>query len=282
MVGAEPRARRGRRGQEPERDPAPGAAGRDGRRRERHAPRNRDRAAQGRACTGAGRSRARTRARRRWSPRRPREISDRDVLRRRAAKGSASPGPQNRYRKATKPPTMAATSTGQTALKCRSSTAVDRRPEPPEQRREAEEPRPAGEDRQDDEPEQVVAREARRDGHELVGDRRQAFQQDDPVAVLGIGRAEGLRALVEPVELEQPCADRIVEQRADRVAEQGRRPPRSACRRGRRTRPAPAAPAPSAPASRRAAPGRTSFRRTRPRRAHRAAAGRAASDRVQS
>ena len=69
-------------------------------------------------------------------------------------------------------------------------------------RGEKEEARPAGEKGKNDEPEQVVAREAGGDGHELVRDRGQPLEEDDPVTILGVGLAEGRRALRQAVDPE--------------------------------------------------------------------------------
>src|SRR5690242_1375042 len=55
--------------------------------------------------------------------------------------------------------------------------SFDRRAIPTHQQSHQEEARATGDDRQDHEPEKAVAREPRRDGDELVGDRCQALQE---------------------------------------------------------------------------------------------------------
>src|SRR5262245_58357159 len=82
-----------------------------------------------------------------------------------------------------------------------------------------EEARAAGDERQHDEHEKVVAGKSRGDRHDLERNRGQAFDQNDPGAPFGIGLAEGLNALAIAIERDQPVAERVVEQRADGVAD---------------------------------------------------------------
>ena len=82
-----------------------------------------------------------------------------------------------------------------------------------------EEARAAGDDRQQHEHEEVVAGEARGDGDDLEGDRGQALDQDDPGAPFGVGRAEGFDPFAIAIGRDQPMADRVVEERADGIAE---------------------------------------------------------------
>ncbi len=65
---------------------------------------------------------------------------------------------------------------------------------------------------------EIVVGEAGRDRDDLVGDRRQALEQDDPGAVFGIGGAKRLDLVAVAVKLDQPLADRVVEQRADGIS----------------------------------------------------------------
>src|SRR5688572_15789466 len=88
-----------------------------------------------------------------------------------------------------------------------------------QQLRLEEEARAAGDERQNHEHEEIIAGKARSDGHDLERDRRQALDQDHPRAPFGIGLAEGLDALAIAVERDQPLAERVVEQRADGIAE---------------------------------------------------------------
>ena len=66
---------------------------------------------------------------------------------------------------------------------------------------------------------QVVAGETGGDGHQLERDRRQPLEQDDQRAPFGIGGAELLHPLAITIGRDQPRADGVVEERADRVAE---------------------------------------------------------------
>src|SRR4051795_8511427 len=74
-------------------------------------------------------------------------------------------------------------------------------------------------DRAQDEEPDIVAGKAGRDGHELIGDRREALEQDDHGAPFGIGGAEGVDLAAEAIDFDQPMADRVEEQRTDSVAQ---------------------------------------------------------------
>src|SRR5262245_29030370 len=65
----------------------------------------------------------------------------------------------------------------------------------------------ARDDRQHDEQEQIVAGEARRNGHDLVGDRGEPLEQDDPAAPLRVSRTERVDLVAVAVELDQPEPD---------------------------------------------------------------------------
>jgi hypothetical protein len=97
-----------------------------------------------------------------------------------------------------------------------------------EERRQEIRAHAADDDRKHDEPEQIIAGEARSDGDDLVGNRRRALDQDDLVAPLCVGGAEGFQLVAIAVEPDEKLAERVVEQRADGVAqkpaEHGRRP----------------------------------------------------------
>src|SRR5262245_23679616 len=82
-----------------------------------------------------------------------------------------------------------------------------------------EEARPARNERQHDEHEEIIAGKSGSDGYNLVGDRREAFDQDHPGAPFGVGLAKRLDALAVAVERDQPLTERVVKQRADGIAE---------------------------------------------------------------
>src|SRR5450759_3296717 len=83
-----------------------------------------------------------------------------------------------------------------------------------QQERQHEEAAGARNDRKDDEQPKIVAGKAGGDGHDLIGDRGQPLEQDDPGTPLRISGAEGLDLVAIAVELDQPAADRVIEQRA--------------------------------------------------------------------
>src|SRR5207247_4427317 len=89
-----------------------------------------------------------------------------------------------------------------------------------EQDRDDEKPPATRDDRTPDKQPDVVPGKARGDGHELVGDRRQTFANDDQGAPLGIGSTEGFDLVAQAIEIDQPLPERVIEQGADRVAEQ--------------------------------------------------------------
>src|ERR1044071_8271894 len=95
----------------------------------------------------------------------------------------------------------------------------DRLAEVTEKLRLQEEPRAARDDGQHYEHEKVVAGKARGDGHDLVGDRGHALDQDDPRAPSGVGRAEGFHAVAIAIDRDQPMPDRVVEECPDGIAE---------------------------------------------------------------
>src|SRR5262245_48193410 len=82
-----------------------------------------------------------------------------------------------------------------------------------------EEARAAGDERQYDEHEKVVAGKSGGNGYDLERDWGQALDQYDPGPPFGIGLAKRLDALAIAVERDQPLSERVVEQRADGVAE---------------------------------------------------------------
>src|SRR5580704_1313179 len=65
----------------------------------------------------------------------------------------------------------------------------------------------AGDDREQDEQPEIVTGESGGDGDELVGDRRHALDQDDQRSPFRIGFAEGLDAIAEMIEADQPLPD---------------------------------------------------------------------------
>src|SRR3954453_22580801 len=62
----------------------------------------------------------------------------------------------------------------------------------------------AGDERQPDEHPEIIAGKTRGDRDDLIGDRRQAFEQDDPGPPLRIGGPERLDLVAVAVELDQP------------------------------------------------------------------------------
>src|ERR1700727_2211986 len=65
-----------------------------------------------------------------------------------------------------------------------------------------------GDDRAQDEEPDIVAGEARGDGDELVGDRRQPLQQDDNAAPLGMGGAKGFDLVAVMIKMNETIPDR--------------------------------------------------------------------------
>src|SRR5215216_4873981 len=70
---------------------------------------------------------------------------------------------------------------------------------------------PARDDGQKNERDDRVFRKTRRNGYDLVWNRRHAFEQDDPGSPLDIGFAEGLDLAAIAIELHQPQSERLVE-----------------------------------------------------------------------
>ena len=89
-----------------------------------------------------------------------------------------------------------------------------------EQEGEQIKPHAARNDRHDDEQSNVKPGKSRSDGHDLIGDRRQPLEQDDPCPVMRIGFAERLHLVAVAVEIDQPLPDAGVERRADEIAEE--------------------------------------------------------------
>src|SRR5262249_43949322 len=77
----------------------------------------------------------------------------------------------------------------------------------------------ARDDRQHHEQEQIVAGEARCNGHDFIGDRGEALEQNDPAAPLRVSRSECVDLFAVAVELNQPESDRIVKHGADEITE---------------------------------------------------------------
>ena len=94
---------------------------------------------------------------------------------------------------------------------------LDRLAELPQQACHEEEAEATRQDGRPHEREQVEMRGARSDGHQLVGDRRQALDQDEPGPVLLEPGAKGGKAGLEPVGLHHPGAQRLEEVVADGV-----------------------------------------------------------------
>src|SRR5262249_15390818 len=97
------------------------------------------------------------------------------------------------------------------------------------------EPHAARHERADDEQPDIVAGEARRDRDDLVGDRRDAFDQDDRRAPARIGLAKSLDLVAVTVQRDEPVADGVVEIGADHIAEHAARDRRDGAQ--RRVRP---------------------------------------------
>src|SRR5579883_1960167 len=85
---------------------------------------------------------------------------------------------------------------------------ADRRAERLEERRHQEEASAAGDDRGGHEDPEVERGRTARDRDELVGDRRQALDEDDPQSVLRVGAAELLEPGLQAVEIDELEADR--------------------------------------------------------------------------
>src|SRR5262245_4993646 len=62
------------------------------------------------------------------------------------------------------------------------------------------EPGAPGDEGEHHEPEKTIAGKARGDGHDRVGYRRHALDEDDPMSPFGVSRAEGLDALAVAVD----------------------------------------------------------------------------------
>src|ERR1035437_4919940 len=73
--------------------------------------------------------------------------------------------------------------------------------------------------RQKKEQNEIVARKSGRNGHDLIGDRRQALDHDDPGAPLRVSGAEGFDLIAVAVEMDQPGADRVIKQPPDPLAD---------------------------------------------------------------
>ena len=136
-----------------------------------------------------------------------------------------------------KPPTISGKETGRDQSQPLLDEVADRLAVDAQQLGLEEEARAAGDDRQQHEHEEVVAGEARGDGHDLEGDRRQALDQDDPGAPFGVGRAERLDALAIAIGRDQPMADRVVEEARRWHSRACRRAPRRWCRPAHRAAP---------------------------------------------
>src|ERR1700757_323478 len=78
---------------------------------------------------------------------------------------------------------------------------------------------PACDDRAKDEQPDIETGKARRDGDELVGDRREPLADDDQCAPCRIAGAEGLDLVGEVVDLDQPMAERVIKQCANGIAQ---------------------------------------------------------------
>src|SRR5262245_25492645 len=81
----------------------------------------------------------------------------------------------------------------------------------------------AGDDRKQSKQPKVVAGKSGCNCHDLVGDRGQTLEQDDPGAPLGVSLTKRLDLVAVAIELDQPGAYGIVEKRPDGIAEQSAR-----------------------------------------------------------
>src|ERR1700687_4419263 len=82
-----------------------------------------------------------------------------------------------------------------------------------------EEAHGARHDRKDDEQRKIVAGEARGNGHQFVRDRGESLEEDNQGPPTRILLAEYLNLATEAVDMDQPAADRVIEQRANRIAD---------------------------------------------------------------
>src|SRR5262249_10183575 len=88
-----------------------------------------------------------------------------------------------------------------------------------EQERFGIKPHAARDDRQQHEQDEIVPSKARGNGHDLIGDRSETFDENDPTAPLGVGSTECVDLVTVAIEVDQPESDGVVEYRADEVAE---------------------------------------------------------------
>src|SRR5207253_6926591 len=82
------------------------------------------------------------------------------------------------------------------------------------------EPHAARDDGKDHEQDEIVARKSRCDGHDLVGDRSEAFDENDQGAITRIGFAECLYLAAIAIKRDRPVADAVIESGADEIAQE--------------------------------------------------------------
>src|SRR5664279_2026996 len=70
-------------------------------------------------------------------------------------------------------------------------------------------------DREQDKQPKIIAGKPGSDRYDLVGDRGEALEQDDPGAPLRVSGAKGLDLVTIAIKVNQPGADRVVQQRAN-------------------------------------------------------------------
>ena len=96
---------------------------------------------------------------------------------------------------------------------------ADRLAEDVEQRGHQIEPHAARQQRRGTERQQIEMRRPARDRDELVGDRRHALDQNDPKAPLVELLLELREAALQPVEIDQPLAERLEKEIPDRITQ---------------------------------------------------------------
>src|SRR5579872_571187 len=84
--------------------------------------------------------------------------------------------------------------------------------------REDEEAGAARDDRKQDEDREIIAEQAADDRDEFVGYRREALEQDNQRAPARVSLFQRGDAVAIAIGVDQPLADRVIEQSADRIA----------------------------------------------------------------
>src|SRR5262245_41002967 len=89
-----------------------------------------------------------------------------------------------------------------------------------QQKRQYKKSGTAGDNREQSKQPKVVAGKSRRNCHNLVGDRSQTLEQDDPGAPFGVGLAKRLDLVAVAIKTDKPGAHGVIEKRPNGIAEQ--------------------------------------------------------------